>query len=175
MRGKIADCFPNSDPIVPINDPRKIRAGENAMQVLRQVDQGTASLVGWGVRALVLCPQEGGDARLPMQIAKFGGKVTQIHDAFEAIEAVTMDAGGYGLLVIECDAFGGLEAGRRVQSLIQMSGFEIPTILISSACTEQTFPTQEREPVTLRAPISAVATRVALEYAMRNRLVYSAA
>ena len=55
------------------------------MQVLRQVDQGTASLVGWGVRALVLCPQEGGDARLPMQIAKFGGKVTQIHDAFEAI------------------------------------------------------------------------------------------
>lgn len=125
---------------------------------------------------MLLCPKEqGANGRVASQIAQFGGIVTPAHDAFEAIEAVSMDAGGYGLLVIECDAFGGLEAGRRVQSLVQMSGFEIPTILISSDCTEQIFPTEDREPVVLRAPLSAVASRVAFEHAMRNRLVYAAA
>jgi hypothetical protein len=176
LRGKIADCFPIFDPIVSLTDNNRTWAGETIMQVLRQVDNSAASLVGWGVHVMLLCPKEqGSSGRVAAQIAQFGGIVTAAHDTFEAIEAVSMDAGGYGLMVIDCDAFGGLDAGRRVQSLVQMSGFEIPTILISSECTEQIFPTEDREPVVLRAPISAVAARVAFEHSMRNRLVYAAA
>ncbi len=146
------------------------------MQLFRQIDPGTAALVGWGVRVMLLSPNGGeGASRMAERIAGFGGVIETEADIFSCVDAVAEDSTGFGLLVIECDAFGGLEAGRRVVSMLGQAGERLPVMLISKEVTEQVFPHDSNAPILLRAPLSAVSLRVGFEHALRDRLVYLAA
>lgn len=143
------------------------------MQVLRAIDTETAALVGWGVRVLLLSP-EAGEARVAGRIAGLGGVVEVENDLYAAVETLNDDATGYGLFVMECDGFGGLEAGARVVAMIGRVAERMPVILVSSEVAVQTFP-ETHAPILLRAPLSAVALRVGFEHALRARLIYLAA
>jgi hypothetical protein len=146
------------------------------MQLFRQIDPGTAALVGWGVRVMLLSPNGGeGSGRVAERIAGFGGLIETEADMFSCVDAIAEDATGFGLLVIECDAFGGLEAGRRVLSMLGSAGERLPVMLISREVREQVFPQDGNAPILLRAPLSAVSLRVGFEHALRDRLVYMAA
>jgi hypothetical protein len=104
-----------------------------------------------------------------------GGSVEIENDPFSALDALIDDGTGYGLFLIECDAFGGLAAARNLVSMLHKGGVSMPVILVSSECNEQEFPSESNAPVVLRAPVSAVALRVGFEHAMRDRLVFCAA
>ena len=142
------------------------------MQALHQIETESSTLVGWGVRVLLLTPEEDiKRSKIAEKLAGLGGRVEVEADVFTAID----DAMGYGLFVVECDAYGGLEEGRKILSMLRKSSVEIPAILLSSECPEQMFPSDQNGPIVLRAPLSAVALRVGFEHALRERLVYRAA
>jgi hypothetical protein len=136
-----------------------------------------AALVGWGVRVLLLAdPMSNRTEEIMRRVAGFGGLVEEQHELFAAMSALLDDPAGYGMLMMDCDVFGGLEAGRRALSLLRGSGLRIPAILLSSEVKGgQTFPEDRMEPILLRAPVSAVSLRVGFEHALRERLVWRAA
>lgn len=146
------------------------------MQMFRPMEED-AALVGWGVRVLLLAaPMSNRTEEIMRRVAGFGGLVEEQHELFAAMSALLDDPAGYGMLMMDCDVFGGLEAGRRALSLLRGSGLRIPAILLSSEVKGgQTFPEDRMEPILLRAPVSAVSLRVGFEHALRERLVWRAA
>lgn len=146
------------------------------MQFFRQNESDVSAIVGWGVRVMLLTSaEEVTHSKSAVRIAGLGGHVEIENEAFSALDTLILDETGYGLLVIECDSFGGLAAGRNLVSMLHKGDVSLPVILVSSECTEQEFPYEGNAPVVLRAPISAVSLRVGFEHAMRDRLVFQAA
>jgi hypothetical protein len=146
------------------------------MQLFRHTETENAALVGWGVRVLLLSPNGGeGPTRIAERIAGFGGLIETEADVFAAAETLLSDTTGFGLLVMECDAFGGLEAGRRLLAMMGRAAEWLPVILISRDVVVQAFPEDPQAPIQLRSPLSAVSLRVGFEHALRARLVYQAA
>lgn len=146
------------------------------MQVFRQIDTESAALVGWGVRVMLLSLNGGeGPGRVADRISGFGGVIECEADIYAAVEAMQSDATGYGLFVMECDAYGGLEAGRRAVAMMGRAAERTRVILISRDVAVQTFPEDLSQPILLRSPMSAVSLRVGFEHALRDRLVYMAA
>lgn len=146
------------------------------MQVFRQVEAENAALVGWGVRVLLLSPNGGeGQGQVAARIAGFGGIIETESDVFAAVETLLGDATGFGLFVMECDGYGGIEAGRRVIQMMGRAAERMRVILIGNEVAAQSFPDEPGQPILLRAPLSAVSLRVGFEHALRERLVYMAA
>jgi hypothetical protein len=146
------------------------------MQFFRQEEAEVSAIVGWGVRIMLLTTEEDvRQSKVAARIAGLGGLVEVENEAFTALDTLISDRTGYGLFVIECDGIGGLEAGRKLVSLLHKGDVSMPVILISSDCEEQEFPNEYNLAVVLRAPVSAVSLRVGFEHAMRDRLVFQAA
>ncbi len=139
------------------------------MQVIRSLEQHSAPPVGLGIRVMLVSQSEDGSP-LPHRLAGLGGKVEMADDLFVGLEAVIEDPAGYGLCVIDCDAFGGLAAGRRAHALLIDVARRVPVILLSKDCTAQEFPEERGEAVVLRAPTSGLSLRVGFEHALRDRL-----
>jgi hypothetical protein len=140
-----------------------------AMQVVRSFEQEDAALVGFGIRVMLVTGQPD-TGPITRRLAGLGGQVELSHELFEGLAAVIDDPAGYGLLVMDCDTIGGLEAGLRAFSMLGETARRLPVILISSDCAKQTFPEERNAPTLLRAPLSAVAARVGFEHALRDRL-----
>ena len=139
------------------------------MQIIRSLEQHSAAPVGLGVRVMLVVQMQDGNP-LPHRLAGLGGKVEMADDLFVGLEAVIDDPAGYGLCVIDCDAFGGLAAGRRAHALLADVARRVPVILVSKDCTAQEFPEERGEAVVLRAPTSGISLRVGFEHALRDRL-----
>ena len=139
------------------------------MQIIRSLEQHSASPVGLGIRVM-LVSQGQEAAPLPHRLAGLGGKVEMADDLFAGLEAVIEDPAGYGLCVIDCDSFGGLAAGRRAHALLAGVAQRVPVILLSQECASQEFPEGRGEAVVLRAPTSGISLRVGFEHALRDRL-----
>lgn len=107
---------------------------------------------------------------LPHRLAGLGGKIELADDLFVGLEAVIEDPAGYGLCVIDCDAIGGLDAGRRAHALLADVSRRVPVILLSQECTAQEFPEARGAAIVLRAPASGISLRVGFEHALRDRL-----
>lgn len=146
------------------------------MQMIRTVGSEGATLVGWGVRVLLLS-SEAEDGPIARRLASLGGKVDVADELFAALSEVIDDPAGYGLFVVDCDAdgVGGLEAAQRAVQMLSGAMARIPVILVSQDCRQQQFPAERTEAVVLRAPLSAVSLKVGFEHALRDRLAYLAA
>lgn len=143
------------------------------MQFTRKFDTSDALPVAWGVRVLLLSPDE----RTPLRgrIAGLGGMVETETEIYSALAAMIDDPMGYGLFVMECDGLGGAEAGARAAMTMAAVKSRIPMILVSSDHAAQVFPQERTAPVCLRAPLSTVSLRVGFEHALRDRLMWRAA
>ena len=142
------------------------------MQVIRSLERDDATLVGWGVRVLLLSAD--GEAGLTgRRLASLGGRVEAVGELFEALSVLIDDPSGYALFVVDCDgdSVGGLEAARRG---VQMRGDagRVPVILVSRDCREQRFSEDRLDPTILRVPLSSIALRVGFEHALRDRFFY---
>lgn len=138
------------------------------MQVFRSFQQNDATVAGWGIRVLLLSAEVTGGRTL-RQLAGLASSVETTDELYTALSTLIDDPVGYGLFVVECDAFGGLEAGQRALLLLADCKSRVPTILISGECREQIFPEDRCKPTLLRAPLSSVSMRVGFEHVLRDR------
>jgi hypothetical protein len=146
------------------------------MQIIRTFERSDATLVGWGVRVLLLST-EGEQGPIARRLASLGGKVDVADELFAALSEVIDDPAGYGLFVVDCDSYGvgGLEAAQRAVQMLGDATQRVPVILVSHECREQLFPAERNQPTVLRAPLSAVSLKVGYEHALRDRMLYRAA
>lgn len=140
------------------------------MLAIRDLEPGDAALVGLGLRIMYLSAEAG--PGIEQRLAGMGGAVERETEPFAALGAMLDDPPDYGLFVMECDGFGGIEAGRRLVARLDRDRRPMPCILISRDCAVQEFPEGPGEPVLLRAPVSAVSLRVGMEHALRGRLIW---
>lgn len=138
------------------------------MQMFRLIEQNNAELVGWGVQVLLLSdPRCPASSVVQRRIAGIGGQIT-LHSAVSAAVAqIIARPGAFGLFVMNCDDFGGIDAGMQALAQLRDAGMKIPAILVSAACNRQVFPEAATDPVQLRAPLSAVSLHVGVEHALR--------
>ena len=143
------------------------------MQLFRKTDRDNAIRVGWGVRVMLLTADS--EDPLATRIAGLGGLVETEGEQFAALSAVIDDPVGYGLFVMDCDSLGGLQAGRRAFAMLAATGSRVPVILVSADCARPSFPDDRSAPIEIRASASPVPMRVAVEHALRGRLIWRAA
>ena len=138
------------------------------MEMIRPVALQRGGLAGWGVTVLLVSPVAGGGV-VSTRLAALGARVVVQSDLDTAVELVLQEAGAMNMLVIDCDHAGGLAAGLQGFDRMAAGGVRLPVMLISSACTEQTFPVGREAPFHLRAPPSVVALRIGFELAFSSR------
>ena len=141
------------------------------MHLVRSFEQSDVAQVGFGIRAILVTGLDQ-DNLIKRRLAGLGSLVEMTDDLYMGLESVLDDPAGYGLLVIDCDAVGGLDAGRRGFALLGETSRRMPVILVSSECSGQQFPQERSAPVVLRAPVSMVSMRVGFEHALRDRLAF---
>lgn len=140
------------------------------MRAIRHQDQEGAGLVGLGARVLLLAPPA--NEALFHRIAGLGGRVDLEVELYSSLDALINDPADWDLFVMDCDAFGGLEAGRRARAMLGLVAERMPMILASADCQTQAFPEDRRAPILLRAPVSVTSLRVAMEHALHDRLTF---
>ena len=143
------------------------------MKHLRAVKSEKATLVGWGVRVLMLA--DGVDRGAKERLVGLGGKVDTETELYTALAAMMDDPLGYGLFVMDTDAFGGIEAGLRAFQMLRAADVRIPVILVGRDCGRQVFPEERSAPILLQAPVSMVSMRVGFEHALHDRIIWRAA
>lgn len=144
------------------------------MNLFRKFDQQEASRVSFGVRTLLISP-EGTNGKAALYLAGLGSLIECETELYAGLDLAICDPAGYGLIVIECDRLGGLEAGRRARAMLEIAAQNKPMILISAECVTQEFPLDRFAPIVLRAPLSAISLRVGFEHALRDRLMMAQA
>lgn len=140
------------------------------MQILHAFDPQSIAPVGLSIRVMVIGVASR-KAPLVERLASLGGAIDAEQDLFTGLEAVIEDPAGYGLCVIDCDAVGGLELGRKAQALMGDASLRVPVILVSSECSQQEFPQDRAKPVVLRGPASKLSMRMGYEHALRDRFL----
>jgi hypothetical protein len=95
------------------------------------------------------------------RIAGLGCRIEQEDELFAALDKLLTDPAGYGLFIMDVDAFGGLASDVTTR---------VPMIIFSSECQEQVFPDSRESPTVLRAPLSAVSLRAGFEHALRAKM-----
>lgn len=143
------------------------------MRHLRAVKNEEAMLVGSGVRVLML--SDGTDPSAKQRLTGLGGKIDTETELFTALSAMTDDPRGYGLFVMDTDAFGGMETGLRAFRMLRAADVNIPVILVGRDCGTQVFPEERSAPIVLQAPLSMVSLRVGFEHALHDRVIWRAA
>jgi hypothetical protein len=143
------------------------------VQHIRVIKNEDVTLVGRGVRVLLLT--EGSDNAAQERLAALGGQVDTEKEMYSALAAMIDDPQGYGLFVMETDAFGGLEAGLRACNMLRAADVRVPVILIGRDCGAQVFPEERSAPIMLAAPLSMVSLRVGFEHALHDRFIWRAA
>lgn len=138
------------------------------MRAVRPQEHDSAGLVGLGVRVLLLAPES--EKSLVRQIAGFGGSVDHETEMYSALSALIDDPADWDMFIMSCDAFGGLDAGKRAFAILCDVSDRLPVILVTSECGRQSFPEDRQLPILLRTPASAVSLRVGMEHAVRGRL-----
>lgn len=142
------------------------------MHIVRGLEQEGASRVGFGLHVMVVSGQ-GEDSSVVRRLAGLGGIVDLYDELYGALDAIIEAPRDHGLVVIDCDSFGGLERGKRAVGLLGEAAGKVPVILVSQDCTQQIFPQDRHQPTVLRAPLSAVSMRVGFEHALRDRIALS--
>jgi hypothetical protein len=143
------------------------------MQHVRVIKNEGALPVGRAVRVLLLA--DGSDHMAEDRLMGLGGVVDTETEMYSALAAMIDDPQGYGLFVMETDAFGGVEAGLRAFSMLRASDVRVPVILVGRDCGKQIFPEERSAPILLRAPLSMVSLRVGFEHALHDRFIWRAA
>lgn len=131
-----------------------------------------AALVGLGIRAILAGTAGRGDDQVVERLTRAGVFVDPVGDVFTAMSALIDDPADYALLVVRAAPGEQVEDLERNLRKLGDLRRRIPVIIISEDCREQVFPTDRAEAIRLRAPLSAVSLRVALEHGLRDRVMW---
>lgn len=137
------------------------------MQRIKPLTLEDGVLVGWGISVLLVSGLAGGGGAA-RRLAALGAKVVVLTGVRDALEQVLQGQICVDMLAIDCDSAGGIAEGYRAFGQLAGAGVSLPLLLMSAGCAEQTFPVGREAPIHLRAPVSAVALRIAFELAFAS-------
>ena len=135
---------------------------------VRVIESDHATPVGLPIRTMVLTA--GASDSAVQRIAGLGCQIEREDELFSALDKLLCDPAGYGLFIMDADAFGGMASGQRAFRLLGEVAQRVPMIIFSSECRDQVFPQGREGPTVLRAPLSAVSLRVGFEHALQARI-----
>lgn len=139
------------------------------MQLVRSFERQHSAQVGFGIRTMLLSAEDR-IGPITKRLAGLGSVIEHATEMFASLEAMINDPADYGLFVLDCDAFDGIEAGKKAVCMLSAVTRSIPSILISRECKVQVFSEERAHPTILRSPLTAVSLRVGFEHALRDRL-----
>lgn len=97
--------------------------------------------LGEGLRVLMLAaPDAAGRDALTARLQATGAQVEPADEIYAALGDLLDDPCDYGLFVMDCDSFGGIQAGRRAAALVGQLNHPVQVILLTRDCAEQHFP-----------------------------------
>lgn len=117
----------------------------------------------------ILATAEGALCVTGRRLVSLQAKVEVRDQLFDVLSDLADDPRLADVIVIDCDGFGGLEAVSRALGRLCPDERRAPVIMISRDCLVQSFPQRRLEPICLRAPVSSVALRLAMETILRDR------
>jgi hypothetical protein len=142
----------------------KVMRIQTVIRTEGKVEEASAS----GVRVLVLTDAPKGPT--VRRLAGFGTQV-EIEEAYEvALYAILDDPLGYDLLVIDCDGYGGIEAGERAIAFLIAAGAKMRIMLISREFEVPAFPLGRRTAVCLPTAVPDAAFRRGFDHVLRDRV-----
>lgn len=107
----------------------------------------------------------------PRRLAAMGADLQIIDELYDALAILSDDPRDSDLLVVDCDGFGGMEKVRARVGILTSQTTIIRIILTGRDCAVQRFDGGPGQPILLRAPLTAVSLRVALDTLFRLRFL----
>lgn len=139
------------------------------MQMIHNLQPDPARSVDFDLRILLISADPA--PLLTYQIARLGVRVDRQHKVNTALAAIIDDPRACGLLIMDCDGFGGGDSGEQAAKTSTAAKVRVPVILISKEYQSQIFPHDRDAPICLRAPLSPLSLRVGVEHALRHQLI----
>ena len=137
------------------------------MQILARPARQPVSRQALGVRVMLLTDRpEGQTAR---RLASYGSLV-ETEDEFQAaLSGILDDPMGYDLFVMDCDAFGGIEAAERAIAALIAADARMRVMLVSREFDSPAYPLGRRSAVCLPDAVSEAGFREGLDHVLRDR------
>ena len=119
------------------------------------------------VRVLLLSDQP--DGQSAQRLASYGSLVEVKDDMDIAVAAVLDDPMGFDLLVMDCDAFGGIAGAERLISTLIASNVRMRFMLVSRDFDVPTYPLGLRSAVSLPDQVPDAGFRRGFDHVLRDR------
>jgi hypothetical protein len=120
-----------------------------------------------GVRVLLLTDAPQGPTA--QRLAGLGGLVDIRDSLATALTDILNDALGYDLFVMDCDGFGGIQAGERAIAALIAAEARMRVMLVSLAFDSPAFPMGQRAVVCLPHDCHEASFRRGYDHALRDR------
>lgn len=111
----------------------------------------------------LLASHEGALGQTGRLLASLSAAVEYFGELYDLLSVLADDPRAADVVVVDVDGFGGLDAVRSAFGRLCPNESRAPLILITGACREQIFSHRRNQAAVLRAPISPLSMRLALE------------
>jgi hypothetical protein len=122
----------------------------------------------FGVRVMLLA--ERAEGVTAQRLADYGSLVDTETEFYAALSAILDDPMGYDLFVMECDAFGGVEAAERAIATLIAAEAKMRVILISQEFDAPAYPMGRRAAVSLPDSVAEASFRIGFDHVLRDRV-----
>jgi hypothetical protein len=120
-----------------------------------------------GVRVMLLTDRPEGQTAL--RLATYGSLVEIEDEFFAALSRILDDPMGYDLFVMDCDAFGGIDAAERAVAALIAADARMRVILVSREFDIPAYPLGRRSAVCLPDAVSEAGFRQGFDHVLRDR------
>ncbi|MDM7933093.1 hypothetical protein [Tabrizicola sp.] len=103
------------------------------------------------------------------RLAMYGCLVDVEDEVYAALASILDDPMGYDLFVMDCDAFGGIDAAERAIATLIAADARMRVILISQEFDIPAYPMGIRTAVCLPDPVSEAGFRRGFDHVLRDR------
>lgn len=111
----------------------------------------------------LLASRDGALGQTGRLLASLSAAVEHFDEIYDLLSVLADDPRAADVVVVDADGFGGLDAVRSAFGRLCPNESRAPLILITGTCREQLFSQRRNQAAVLRAPISPLSLRLALE------------
>lgn len=137
------------------------------MQTFIRTDTVNAAAHTCGARVMLLTDRPDGESA--QRLTGYGSLVEIEDQPGAALAAVLDDPLGFDLFVMDCDAFGGIEAAERAIATLIANHAKMRVMLVSREFDAPAYPLGRRTAVCLPDPASDESFRVGFVHVLRDR------
>lgn len=138
------------------------------MQPLSNADSLSLPSQTPGARVMLLSHNR--DGLSAARLGSYGCSVETESELYTALSGLIDDPMGYDLFVMECDAFGGIDAAERAIVFLIAAEARMRVILISREFDAPTYPMGRRTAVSLPAHVTEAGFRTGFDHVLRDRV-----